>query len=136
VVVAAEGAGQDVLKAGAERDASGNIKLGDIGIFLRDHINDYFKKAGMETSLKYIDPSYIIRSRPANPHDSAFCLILGHNAVHAGLAGRTSTVVANWRGEFTHVPIAAAVSQRKQIDPRGKLWTGVVSTTGQARELV
>jgi 6-phosphofructokinase 1 len=136
VVVAAEGAGQDLLQAGAERDASGNIKLGDIGIFLRDHINDYFKKAGMEASLKYIDPSYIIRSRPANPHDSAFCLILGHNAVHAGLAGRTKMVVGNWRGEFTHVPIAAAVSQRKQIDPRGKLRTGVISTTGQPRELV
>jgi len=136
VVVAAEGAGQDLLQAGAERDASGNIKLGDIGIFLRDQINDYFKKVGMEASLKYIDPSYTIRSMPANPHDSAFCLILGHNAVHAGLAGRTGMVVANWRGEFTHVPIAAAVSQRKQIDPKGRLWTGVISTTGQARELV
>jgi 6-phosphofructokinase 1 len=136
VVVAAEGAGQDLLRAGAERDASGNIKLGDIGIFLRDHINDYLKKAGMEASLKYIDPSYTIRSMPANPHDSAFSLILGHNAVHAGLAGRTNMVVGNWRGEFTHVPIAAAVSRRKQIDPRGKLWTGVISTTGQPREMV
>jgi 6-phosphofructokinase 1 len=136
VVVAAEGAGQDLLKAGAERDASGNVKLGDIGIFLRDHINDYLKKAGMEASLKYIDPSYTIRSMPANPHDSAFCLILGHNAVHAGLAGRTKMVVGNWRGEFTHVPIAAAVSQRKQIDPKGRLWTGVISTTWQPREIV
>jgi len=136
VVVAAEGAGQDLLQATAERDASGNIKLGDIGLFLRDHINDYLKKAGMEASLKYIDPSYTIRSMPANPHDSAFCLILGHNAVHAGMAGRTSMVVGNWRGEFTHVPIAAAVSKRKQIDPRGKLWTGVISTTGQPREMV
>ena len=136
VVVAAEGAGQDLLEANAERDASGNIRLGDIGTFLRDQINDYFKKAGMEVSVKYIDPSYTIRSMPANPHDSAFCLILGHNAVHAGMAGRTGMVVGNWRGEFTHVPIAAAVSRRKQIDPRGKLWTGVVSTTGQPRELV
>ena len=136
VVVAAEGAGQDLLEANAERDASGNIRLGDIGTFLRDQINDYFKKAGMEVSVKYIDPSYTIRSMPANPHDSAFCLILGHNAVHAGMAGRTGMVVGNWRGEFTHVPIAAAVSRRKQIDPRGKLWTGVISTTGQARELV
>ncbi len=136
VVVAAEGAGQDLMAATADRDASGNIKLGDIGIFLRDRINDYFKKAGMEASLKYIDPSYTIRSMPANPHDSAFCLILGHNAVHAGVAGRTNMVVGNWRGEFTHVPIAAAVSQRKQIDPKGKLWTGVISTTGQAREMV
>ena len=136
VVVAAEGAGQDLLEANAERDASGNIRLGDIGTFLRDQINDYFKKAEMEVSVKYIDPSYTIRSMPANPHDSAFCLILGHNAVHAGMAGRTGMVVGNWRGEFTHVPIAAAVSRRKQIDPRGKLWTGVISTTGQARELV
>jgi 6-phosphofructokinase 1 len=136
VVVAAEGAGQDLLEANAERDASGNIRLGDIGTFLRDQINDYFKKAEMEISVKYIDPSYTIRSMPANPHDSAFCLILGHNAVHAGMAGRTGMVVGNWRAEFTHVPIAAAVSQRKQIDPRGKLWTGVVSTTGQPRELV
>jgi len=136
VVVAAEGAGQDLLEANAERDASGNIRLGDIGTFLRDQINDYFKKAEMEVSVKYIDPSYTIRSMPANPHDSAFCLMLGHNAVHAGMAGRTGMVVGNWRGEFTHVPIAAAVSRRKQIDPRGKLWTGVISTTGQARELV
>ena len=136
VVVAAEGAGQDLLEANAERDASGNIRLGDIGTFLRDQINDYFKKAGMEVSVKYIDPSYTIRSMPANPHDSAFCLILGHNAVHAGMAGRTGMVVGNWRAEFTHVPIAAAVSERKQIDPRGRLWTGVVSTTGQPRELV
>jgi 6-phosphofructokinase 1 len=136
VVVVAEGAGQDLLEATAQRDASGNIRLGDIGIFLRDHINDYFRKAGMEASLKYIDPSYTIRSMPANPHDSAFCLILGHNAVHAGMAGRTGMVVGNWRGEFTHVPIVAAVSQRKQIDPKGKLWTGVISTTGQTREIV
>ncbi|MBP1727132.1 MAG: ATP-dependent 6-phosphofructokinase [Deltaproteobacteria bacterium] len=136
VVVAAEGAGQDLLEANAERDASGNIRLGDIGTFLRDQINDYFKKAEMEVSVKYIDPSYTIRSMPANPHDSAFCLMLGHNAVHAGMAGRTGMVVGNWRAEFTHVPIAAAVSERKQIDPRGRLWTGVVSTTGQPRELV
>ena len=136
VVVVAEGAGQDLLRASAGRDASGNIKFGDIGLFLRDHINDHLKKAGLEASLKYIDPSYTIRSMPANAYDSAFCLMLGHNAVHAGMAGRTSMVVGHWRGEFTHVPIAAAVSRRKQIDPQGKLWTGVISATGQARELV
>jgi len=136
VVVVAEGAGQDLLKASAGRDASGNIKFGDIGLFLRDRINDYFRNAGVEVSLKYIDPSYTIRSMPAYPNDSAFCLMLGHNAVHAGMAGRTSMVVGHWRAEFTHVPIAAAVSRRKQIDPRGKLWTGVISATGQARELV
>jgi 6-phosphofructokinase 1 len=136
VVVVAEGAGQDLLRANAGQDASGNVKFGDIGLFLRDHINDHLKKAGEGASLKYIDPSYTIRSMPAYPNDSAFCLMLGHNAVHAGMAGRTSMVVGHWRGEFTHVPIAAAVSKRKQIDPYGKLWTGVISATGQPRELV
>ncbi len=131
VVVVAEGAGQDLLKASAQRDASGNVRLGDIGLFLRDRINAYFTAAGVETSLKYIDPSYTIRSLPADPHDSAFCLVLGQNAVHAGMAGRTSMVVGNWRDELTHLPIAAAVCRRKQIDPMGKLWTGVMSTTGQ-----
>lgn len=135
VVVVAEGAGQDLMADTLERDASGNIRLGDIGVFLKDQIMDYFKKAGMEVTLKYIDPSYMIRSMPANPPDSAFCLMLGHNAVHAGMAGRTNMVVGYWKGEFTHVPISAAVSKRKEIDPKDKLWTGVLSSTGQPREM-
>jgi 6-phosphofructokinase 1 len=135
VVVVAEGAGQDLMADTLESDASGNIRLGDIGVFLKDQITDYFKKAGMEVTLKYIDPSYMIRSMPANPPDSAFCLMLGHNAVHAGMAGRTNMVVGYWKGEFTHVPISAAVSKRKEIDPKDKLWTGVLSSTGQPREM-
>ena len=135
VVVAAEGAGQDLMGTTEERDASGNIRLVDIGIFLKDRITAHFKEQGIETNLKYIDPSYIIRSMPATPVDSAFGLMLGHNAVHAGMAGRTSMVVGYWKNEFTHVPISAAVSKRKRMDPRDKLWTGVVSSTGQPREM-
>jgi 6-phosphofructokinase 1 len=135
VVVVAEGAGQDLMDTSGEKDASGNIRLGDIGLFLKDQINGYFKKRGRDISLKYIDPSYIIRSMPASPPDSAFCLVLAHNAVHAGMAGRTNMVVAYWRDEFTYVPISAAVSVRKQIDPKDKLWTGVLSSTGQPREM-
>ena len=135
VVVVAEGAGQDLMGTTAERDASGNIRLGDIGVFLKDEIKDYFHKAGIDLELKYIDPSYTIRSTPASPPDSAFCLMLGHNAVHAAMAGRTNMVVGYWRDEFTHLPIAAAVSERKQIDPKDKLWTGVMSSTGQPREM-
>jgi 6-phosphofructokinase 1 len=136
VVVAAEGAGQDLMETSGERDASGNIRLGDIGLFLKDQITGYFKKSGTDISLKYIDPSYIIRSMPATPPDSAFCLMLGHNAVHAGMAGRTSMVVGYWKDELTHVPISLAVSKRKQIDPKDKLWTGVLSSTGQPREML
>jgi 6-phosphofructokinase 1 len=135
VIVVGEGAGQELMEANRDRDASGNIRFGDIGMFLRDKITGYFKKAGMEITLKYIDPSYTIRSRPANAHDSAFCLLLGHNAVHAGMAGRTSMVVGFWKNEFTHVPVRAAVSQRKRIDPKGRLWNSVLASTGQPREL-
>lgn len=135
VVVTAEGAGQDLMGTTGERDASGNIRLVDIGIFLKDRITAHFKEQGIETNLKYIDPSYIIRSMPATPPDSAFCLMLGHNAVHAGMAGRTGMVVGYWKNEFTHVPISATVSKRKQMDPKEKLWTGVLSSTGQPREM-
>lgn len=131
VIVVAEGAGQDLFEASGERDSSGNIKYGDIGIYLRDAIRDYFKRIGMEINLKYIDPSYMIRSQPANPHDSAFCLLMGHNAVHAGMAGRTDMIVGFWNHQFTHVPTQLAVSARKKIDPAGWIWSDVLASTGQ-----
>jgi len=131
VIVVAEGAGQNLMEETAERDASGNIKYGDIGIFLRDAIRDDFKRAAMEINLKYIDPSYIIRSVPANPRDAAFCLLLGQSAVHAGMSGRTNMVVSFWNHQFTHVPITLATSQRKKIDPQSMLWNSVLAVTGQ-----
>jgi 6-phosphofructokinase 1 len=135
VVVVAEGAGQEWLQLTGERDPSGNIRFGDIGIFLRDNIKKYFKDIAMSMSIKYIDPSYMIRSIPANAHDSAFCLLLGHNAVHAGMAGRTGMAVGFWNHRFTHVPIPLAVSQRKKIDPHGRIWNSVLASTGQPREM-
>jgi len=131
LIVVAEGAGQDLMAKSQERDASGNAKYGDIGIFLRDAITKHFKQIGTDVTLKYIDPSYTIRSVPATPHDSAFCLLLGQSAVHAGLSGRTNMVVSFWNHQFTHVPIALAVSARKQIDPQDALWSNVVTSTGQ-----
>ncbi|MCU0579421.1 MAG: ATP-dependent 6-phosphofructokinase [Desulfobacterota bacterium] len=135
VIVVAEGAGQDLLAGTGERDASGNLKHGDIGLFLRDRIKAYFQENRIDINLKYIDPSYTIRSQPANPRDSAFCLLLAHNAVHAGLAGRTNMVVGFWNNTFTHVPISLAVASRKKIDPRGRLWNSVVASTGQPLDL-
>lgn len=135
VVVVGEGAGQDLMEASEERDASGNIRFGDIGLFLKDRILKHFKKIEMDVTLKYIDPSYTIRSMPANPHDSGFCLLLGHNAVHAGMSGKTNLVIGHWNNEFTHVPISMAVSKRKQIDPHSRLWSNVLSCTGQPLEM-
>ena len=108
-MVVAEGAGQDYLAAGGT-DASGNRRLGDFGLYLRQRILDDFAAAGEETNLKYIDPSYLIRSVPANPYDSVYCLRLAQAAVHAAMAGRTEMVVGSWRGRFVHVPIPLAVS--------------------------
>jgi len=132
VIVVAEGAGQEHVRAAAEeRDASGNLRLRDVGVFLRDRIRDDFSRRGVPVDVKYIDPSYTIRSLPANVMDSEFCLTLGQHAAHAGMAGRTDMVVAFWNQRFTHVPIASAVAHRKQIDPRGELWRAVLQATGQ-----
>lgn len=135
LIVVSEGAGQDLMQVPDEVDKSGNRRLGDIGVFLRDRIAEYFSQRRIEINLKYIDPSYVIRSQPANAHDSTFCLLLGHSAVHAAMAGRTNMVVGYWKGEFTHVPIPLAVSRRKRIDPDGWLWSAVVASTGQPRQL-
>ncbi|MHC1698054.1 MAG: ATP-dependent 6-phosphofructokinase [Geobacteraceae bacterium] len=136
VIVVAEGAGQDLMPKSCETDASGNTRLCDIGIYLKDAITWHFKELGIPVNMKYIDPSYTIRSVPATPHDSAFCLLLGHNAVHAGMSGRTNLVVGYWKGEFTHVPISLAVSKRKKIDPEGWFWSTVLASTGQPRDML
>jgi 6-phosphofructokinase 1 len=135
VIVVAEGAGQDLMAREDARDASGNVKHGDIGVFLRDAITAHFRECQVPITLKYIDPSYAIRSVPTTAHDSAFCLLLGHNAVHAGMSGRTDMIVSFWNHQFTHVPIALAVSKRKKIDPEGALWSSVLASTRQPREM-
>jgi 6-phosphofructokinase 1 len=135
VIVVAEGAGQDLLAETAARDASGNLRHGDIGAHLRDTLPETFRAHGTSVSLKYIDPSYMIRSLPANARDSNFCLRLGHAAVHAGMAGKTDVVIGSWRRRLTHVPIPTAVSSRKKVDTNGYLWQTVLSVTGQADDL-
>ena len=134
VVVVAEGAGQDLLPATGGHDASGNTKLGDIGVFLRDAITAHLREQGQPVSVKYIDPSYTIRSVPANAHDSAFCFLLGQHAVHAGMTGRTNLVVGFWNQRFTHVPLALAAARRR-LDPEGPVWSSILAATGQPREM-
>jgi 6-phosphofructokinase 1 len=136
VVVAAEGTGQELFQGDGNKDVSGNIRFGDIGALLQTEVARFFKERGLQISLKYIDPSYMIRSVPANPSDSAFCLLLGQNAVHAAMAGRTNMLIGTWMNEFTHVPMALAVSRRKKIDTNGWIWASVLTATGQPRNMV
>ena len=131
VIVVGEGAGQSLFDDNLGADASGNRKLGDIGHLLKDRIKSYFQAQAMDISLKYIDPSYMIRSTAASASDSAFCLQLGQYAVHAGMSGRTNMLVGHWNNQFTHVPIPMAVQSRKKVDPQGKLWASVLASTGQ-----
>jgi 6-phosphofructokinase 1 len=133
VVVVAEGAGQDLFEQSElQTDASGNIKHKDIGIYLKEKISEEFKAKGLPHSIKYIDPSYIIRSAPANANDSKFCNLLAQNAVHAALAGKTDFVIGYWNNEFTLLPIPMAVAKRKKIDVLGdELWWNVLEATGQ-----
>jgi 6-phosphofructokinase 1 len=133
VIVIAEGAGWRLTRQNGplKTDASGNILHGDIGLLLKKKIADYFQIKKKPLSLKYIDPSYMIRSLPADSNDSAFCVMLGQNAVHAALSGRTNMVVGYWNQYFVHVPIALTVLRRKKVNPSGHLWQTVLETTGQ-----
>jgi 6-phosphofructokinase 1 len=132
VVVVAEGAGQDLFESNdQEKDASGNVKHKDIGVYLKEKIIEEFDAKGFPYSIKYIDPSYIIRSAPANANDSKFCNLLAQNAVHAALAGKTDFVMGFWNNQFTLLPIPMAVAKRKKIDVEGELWWNVLEATGQ-----
>ncbi len=132
VIVVAEGAGQKYFKeSDAEHDESGNVKLKDIGLFLKDKILSYFKDRNIDISLKFIDPSYMIRSLPANANDSVFCGFLGREAVHAGMAGKTKLLIGHWNNQFVHVPMELSVGKRKQVNLHGKLWRTVIGATGQ-----
>lgn len=133
VIVIAEGAGQELVESpdGQRFDPSGNLRLNDIGAFLRDRIVRHFADRGLEATVKYLDPSYTIRSLPANAFDSEFCLFLGQHAAHAGMAGKTDMVVGYWNQRFTHVPISVAAARRKQLNPDSPTWQGVLEATGQ-----
>lgn len=133
VVVVAEGAGQELLPKNTQVDASGNRKKADIGLYLRDRIQNYFAEKGTEVNLKYIDPSYIIRSIPANSQDAQLCDVYARHAVHAAMAGKTDLIIGDWHSCFVHVPIPVAVSSRKKINPESDLWSAVISATGQPR---
>ena len=131
VIIVAEGAGQNHLNATNEKDASGNKKLGDIGVFLRDRINEYFKKRNIHINLKYIDPSYQIRSAPAAPTDSIYCERLGNNAVHVAMAGKTKIVIGLVHDKYVHLPMRLVIARRNTVNPDGSLWRDAMDSTGQ-----
>ncbi len=131
VVIIAEGAGQELLQTSDAKDASGNKKLGDIGVFLRDKITEYFAAKKIPINLKYIDPSYQIRSARTTATDSIYCERLGNNAVHAAMAGKTKLVIGLIHNKYVHIPTRLVTSRRNTVDPEGSLWRDVIDATGQ-----
>jgi 6-phosphofructokinase 1 len=137
LIVVAEGAGQQLFEAEEARyDASGNKLHKDIGPFLKEKLLAHFKEQGTDITVKYIDPSYIIRSAPATPSDSIFCNKLGMHAVHGAMAGKTGFVVGRIHNMFVYLPISLVIGERKKIDPEGDLWLSVLETTGQPMSMV
>lgn len=132
LIAVAEGAGQDLLDADmGDRDASGNVKLKDIGLFLRQRIDAYFKAEGIEVVTRYFDPSYEIRSCRANAEDALLCDLFARHAVHAAMAGKTGVVIGFLHDRFIHVPIELLSSRTKSIDPASGWWQSVLAATGQ-----
>jgi len=131
VIIVAEGAGQELLPENVATDASGNRRLGDIGLFLKQEIARHFTAKDVPFSLKYIDPSYIIRSAVAVPTDSVYCSRLGNNAVHAAMTGKTEMIVGLVNDRFVHIPMETAVSRRKKVEPESSLWRDVLESTHQ-----
>jgi len=131
VIVVAEGAGQELCKANGQTDASGNPVLGDICTILRDEMKKYFKEQNIPLTMKFIDPSYIIRSVPANANDRVYCGFLGQHAVHAAMAGKTGMVISKMRGHYIHLPLSLVTSKRRKLEINSDYWRAVLDTTGQ-----
>lgn len=131
VVVVAEGAGQELCRTNAETDKSGNVKLGDICTILRNQISEHFAQKEVPITLKFIDPSYIIRSVPANANDRVYCGFLGQHAVHAGMAGKTGMVISKMRGHYIHLPLSLVTTGRRTLNIHSDYWRAVMESTGQ-----
>jgi len=131
VIVVAEGAGQHLLEQSGHTDASGNPVLGDVATLLSCEIGAYFKERNIPLTLKYIDPSYMIRSVPANSNDRVYCGFLGQFAVHAAMAGKTGMVVSKVYGRFVHLPLDLVTRKRKKLDLSSDYWRAVLESTGQ-----
>lgn len=136
VIVIAEGAMQDMLIKDKKYDAGGNVKMVDVGVYLRNKIIEYFGEKKFEINLKYIDPSYVIRSAQADPDDSIYCERLGNAAAHAAMAGKTKLIIGLVNNEFVHLPIKTVITHRNKIDPESSLWRDTLDAVNQQARMV
>lgn len=87
-------------------DGSGNKKLDDIGLALSTLILENLEsKHNLKCTLKYVDPTYAIRSVAANAADTIRCAKLAENAVHGAMAGYTAFSTGIVRNTVVWIPI-------------------------------
>lgn len=133
VVVVAEGCGGTLMQADpTKKDAGGNIKLPDVGVFLKDQIMDFAKKNACDWTVKYIDPTYMIRAVPANAYDSVYCHVLAQNAVHGAMAGYTGFSCCKCDQRYVMLPFQHLTSRPpRQVNTGGRWYARMIMATEQ-----
>ncbi|XP_058722341.1 ATP-dependent 6-phosphofructokinase 6-like [Vicia villosa] len=135
VIVIAEGAGQELLSASMEsdkKDASGNKVLLDVGLWISQNIKDYFaREKTLAITLKYIDPTYMIRAVPSNASDNVYCTLLAQSAVHGAMAGYTGYTSGLVNGRQTYIPFYRITERRNNVVITDRMWARLLSSTNQ-----
>ncbi|KAK6772994.1 hypothetical protein RDI58_028232 [Solanum bulbocastanum] len=137
VIVIAEGAGQELLAeenahAKKEQDASGNKLLQDVGLWISQKIRDHFaKKTKMPITLKYIDPTYMIRAVPSNASDNVYCTLLAQSCVHGAMAGYTGFTSGLVNGRQTYIPFNRITEKQNMVVITDRMWARLLSSTNQ-----
>jgi 6-phosphofructokinase 1 len=99
---------------------------------IKDGLAKYCKQKGMNITLKYIDPSYMVRSIRSNAYDSGYCAYTAQNAVHGCMFGFTGFSNGLVKGKNCLIPLEEMLSSQynKRIPPNHKLWRRFVLASG------
>ncbi|KAL4567788.1 hypothetical protein LXL04_023382 [Taraxacum kok-saghyz] len=138
VIVVAEGAGQELLAAEslnsptAQQDASGNKLLQDVGLWISDKIKRHFaRQTSMPITLKYIDPTYMVRAVPSNASDNVYCTLLAQSCVHGVMAGYTGFTSGLVNGRQTYIPFNRITEKQNNVVITDRMWARLLSSTNQ-----
>lgn len=134
VIVVAEGSSEAVKDFKLEtlgKDASGNVKYPDIGLFLKDQIVSFCKTKNLDVTLKYIDPTYMIRTIPSNAHDTNHCSALAYDAVNGAMAGFSGFCVGMVNNKTAYIPLDLLTKGNRRVKPKSNTWQRLIAATGQ-----
>ena len=122
ILVVAEGVNTRVV------DGNGPVTVdGDVGPWLCAQL-----KANLESiSLKYVDPSYAVRSAPSNAADTIFCSRLAQHAAHGALGGSTAFAVGTVNTHYVEIPLQDFANRAAVCAVTGRIFGDLVRSTGQ-----